>query len=93
MCHKNVHKKCAIKRKLKFGNYKYCLKGTKLTNKIKHLQKDKIDRCSLKKDYEEFIKDNKILIKIQQRWKSEGHKVFIEKINKITLSLNDHKRM
>ena len=26
-------KKCAIKRKLKFENFKYCLEGTQLENK------------------------------------------------------------
>ena len=33
------------------------------------------------------------MLKPQQRFKSERHNVFIEKINKIALSLNDAKRM
>ena len=32
-------KKCVIKRKLKFENYKNCLEATQLDNKIKYLEK------------------------------------------------------
>ena len=34
-------KKCIIKRKLKFGNYKRCLEETQFENKTNHLQKIK----------------------------------------------------
>ena len=33
-------KKCVIKRKLKFENYKNCLEATHLENKINHLEKN-----------------------------------------------------
>ena len=36
-------KKCVIKRKLKFENYKNCLEATQLENKINHLVKNQID--------------------------------------------------
>ena len=42
-------KKCVIKRKFKFGNYKNCLEATQLDNKIKYLEKNKINTDSLKK--------------------------------------------
>ena len=42
----------------------------------------------LKKDHKEFIK-NKLILKIQQRFKSERRTVFTEEINKIALSSND----
>ena len=42
-------RKCAIKRKLKFENYKNCLRATQLENKIKHLEKTKINIDSIKK--------------------------------------------
>ena len=32
-------KKCVIKRKLKFENYKFCLEATQLENKMNHLEK------------------------------------------------------
>ena len=44
-------KKCVIKRKLKFENYENYLEATKLENKIKHLEKNKINIDSLKKNH------------------------------------------
>ena len=41
--------KCMIKRKLKFENYKNSLEATQLDNKIKYLQKNKINKDILKK--------------------------------------------
>ena len=82
-------KKCVIKIKLKFGNYKNCLEATQLVNKINYLEKNKIDMDSIK----EFIKNNKSILKIQQRFKKERHNVFTEEINKIALSSNDNKRI
>ena len=41
--------KCVIKRKLKYENYKNCLEATKLKNKIKYLEKNKINIDSIKK--------------------------------------------
>ena len=34
-------KKCVIKRKLKFENFKNCLERTQLENEINHLKKEK----------------------------------------------------
>ena len=51
-------KKCVIKARLKFGDYKDCLLN------------------------------NKIVLKSQQRFKSERHDVYTEEINKIALSSN-----
>ena len=36
-------KKCVIKRKLKFKNYRNCFEATQLGNEINHLEKNKID--------------------------------------------------
>ena len=48
----------------------------------------KLAQIVLKKDHKEFIK-NKLILKIQQRFKSERRTVFTEEINKIALSSND----
>ena len=56
-------KKCVIKLRLKFNDYKGCLLN------------------------------NKIVLKSQQRFKSERHDVYTEEINKIALSSNDDKRL
>ena len=86
-------KKCVMKRKLKFQDYKTCL----IILKINHLEKSKIDEDSL----EEFIKNNKPILEVKLdvdleiriRFKSEKHNLFTEKIKKITLSSIDDKRI
>ena len=47
------------------------------------LEKNKVNVDSLKEDQKEFIKDNKLILKSQQRLKSQKHNVFTEEINKI----------
>ena len=78
-------KKCVIKRKLKFENYRNCLEATQPENKINDLEKNQLDIDSIKG----FIKNNKSILKIQQRFKGERHNFFTEEINKIALSSND----
>ena len=56
-------KKCVIKRRLKFNDYKDCLLN------------------------------NEIILKSQQRFKSEAHNAYIEEVNKIALNSNDDKRL
>ena len=48
---------------------------------------------SIRKNHKEFIKNKKLISKSQQRFKSEEHNIFTEKINKITLSANNDKRI
>ena len=43
-------KKCVIKRKLKFENYKNCLEATQLENKINYLEIKKTDIDNIKKN-------------------------------------------
>ena len=72
-------KKCLIERELKFKNYKNCYRANQLDNTIKYLGKNEINKDSLKKQSEEFIKNNKLILKKQQRFKSEDHNVYTEK--------------
>ena len=65
-------KKCVIKRKLKFKDYKKYLKAAQIENKITYLEKHKIDADSLK----EITKYNKVTLKTQQIFRSEKHNVF-----------------
>ena len=44
-------------------------------------------------DYKDCLLTNKIVLKSQQRFKSERHDVYTEEINKIALSSNDNKRL
>ena len=60
---KKPKKKCFIKRKLKFKDYKNCLKAAKMENKISHLEENKIVVGSLKEDEKRFVKNNKLILK------------------------------
>ena len=82
-----------IKRRLKFENYKNCLEATQLENEISYLEKNKINIDSIKKNHNQFRRNNKSILKTQQRFKSERHNLFNEEINKIALSSNYDKRM
>ena len=84
-------KKCVIKRKIKSKKHKYCLQATQLENKIKHLEKNKINIDSLKKNHNEIITNNKSILKAQQRFKNERHNVFTAEIKKTVLISNDDK--
>ena len=78
--------KCAIKRELKFQDYKNYLNAAKIDGKFNYLEKNRFNVDKLK----EFVK-NKTILKTQPRFKSEMHNVFTEVINKIALSTNDDK--
>ena len=43
--------------------------------------------------YKDSLFNNKNLLKSQQRYKSDHHKVYTEEVNKIALSSNDDKRI
>ena len=44
-------------------------------------------------DYKDCLLNNEIILKSQQRFKSEKHDVYTEEVNKIALSSNDDKRL
>ena len=44
-------------------------------------------------NYIDSLFNNKIILKSQQRFKSDCHNVYAEEINKIALSSNDDKRL
>ena len=55
-------------------------------------------KCVIKRiiefyDYKDSLRNNKIISKLQQRFKSEAHNLYTEEINKIALSSNDDKRL
>ena len=61
-------KKSVIKRKLMFEIYKNCLEATQLENNIKYLEENKIGIDNIKENHKEFIKINKLILNIQQRF-------------------------
>ena len=62
-------------------------------------KKDKgTKKCVIKKrlmfkNYKGYLFNDKIILKSQQRFKSDYHNVCAEQINKIALSINDNKRL
>ena len=51
------------RRRLKFENFKHCLKATQLENKISYTEKNKNDMDSIKKNHKECIKIFLVIIK------------------------------
>ena len=57
-----------------------------------------MNECVIKRilkfnDYEDCLSNNKIILKQQQRFKSDYHNVYTEQISKTALSSNDDKRL
>ena len=66
----------------------------KITNKkAKGTKKCIIERELMFKNYKDSLFNNKIILKSQQRFKSDHHKVHTEEVNKIVLISNDNKRL
>ena len=49
--------------------------------------------CNMFENYKDCLFNHKIILKSQQRFKSNHHNVYTEEINKIALSSNDDKRL
>ena len=47
---------------------------------LNHQGKNKTDIDNLKKDHKEIMKNNKLILKTQQRFKSEKENVFTEEV-------------
>ena len=76
-----------IRRKLKFEDYENWLAATQIENTINQQEKNKPNVNSLR-----IHKNNKLILKSQQRFKSKKHNVFTEAVNKIALSANNDKK-
>ena len=61
--------------------------------KAKGTKKCVIKRLLKFNDYKDCLLNDKAVLKSQQRFKSERHDVYTEKVNKISLSSNDDKRL
>ena len=61
--------------------------------KAKGTKKCVIERVLKFNDYKDCLLNNEIILKSQQRFKSETHNVYTEEINKVALGSNDGKRL
>ena len=64
-----------------------------INKKAKGTKKCVIKRELMFKNYTDSLFNNEIMLKLQQRFKSDHHKVYTEEVNKIALSSNDDKRL
>ena len=64
---------------IKFQDHKNCFETAQEERKIAYLRKNN-DADSLKEDQKDFVKNNKLILKTQQRFKGERHNVFTEEI-------------
>ena len=67
-------------------------------NKIISKKDEGTKKCVIKRElkfenYRESLFNDKIILKSQQRFKTDHHKVYPEEVNKIALSSNDDKRL
>ena len=64
-----------------------------IDKKAKGTKKCVIKRELMFESYKDSLFNNKIILKSQQRFKSDHHRVYTEEVNKIALSSNDDKRL
>ena len=73
--------------------YSYLMDDGKSDKKAKGTKKCVIKRILKFNNYKDCLLINEIILKSQQRFKSEAHNVYTEEVNKIALSSNDDKRL
>ena len=73
--------------------YSYLADDCKEVKKAKGTKKCVINRRLKFSDYKDCLLNNELILKSQQRFKSEKHDVYTEEVNKIALSSNDDKRL
>ena len=78
---------------LRSKTYSYLRDDCKEHEKAKGTKKCVIKRMIKFNDYKNCLLKDEVILKSQQRFKSKGHDVHTENINKIVLSNNDDKRI
>ena len=73
--------------------YSYLTDECKEDKKAKGTKKCVIKRRLKFNDYKDCLLNNEIILKSQQRFKSERHDVYTEEVTKIILSSSDDKRL
>ena len=73
--------------------YAYLMEDSSEHKKAEGTKKGVINNELKLKDYKDSLFNNEIILKSQQRFKSDHHRVYTEEVNKIALSSNDDKRI
>ena len=84
-----MNKFCALSAK----TYTYLLEHSNEHKKAKGTEKCIIKRELMFKNYKHYFFNNKIILKSQQKYKSDHHRIYTEQVNKIALSSNDDKKL
>ena len=80
---------CALRAK----TYAYKLDDDTKHKKAKGTKKSVIKRKFMFENYKDSLFNDKIILRSQQRFRSDHHRVYAEEVNKIALSSNDDKRI
>ena len=80
---------CALRAK----TYSYLMDDDSEVKKSKGTKKCVIKRELMFENYKDCLFNDKIILKSQQRFKSDHHRVYTEDVNKIALSSDDDKRL
>ena len=78
---------------LRAKTWAYLMDGGSEHKKARGTKKCVIKRGLMFKNYKDCLFNNEIMLKSQQRFKSDHHDVYTEEINKIALSRDDDKRL
>ena len=73
--------------------YSYLMNDDSDVKNSKGTKKCVIKRGIMFENYKDCLFNDKIMLKSQQRIKSDHHKLYTEEVNKIALSSNDDKRL
>ena len=73
--------------------YTYLMEDGSEHKKAKGTKKYIIKPGLIFENYKDSLFNNKIILKLQQRFKSDCNEVYTEEINKIPLNSNDDKRL
>ena len=80
---------CALRAK----TYAYKLDDDTEFKKAKGTKKSVIKRELMFENYKDSLFNDEVMIRSQQRFRSDHHRVYTEEVNKIALSSNDDKRI
>ena len=84
-----MKKFCSLRAK----TYSYLMDDNSEVKKSKGAKKCVIKRELMFENYKDFLFNDKIILKSQQKFRSDHHKVYTEEINKNALRSNDDKRL
>ena len=80
---------CALRAK----TWAYLMNDDSEKKKARGTKKCVIEHRLMFENYKDCLFNDKIILKSQQRFKSDHHEVYTEEVNKIALSSNDDKRL